>query len=483
MAIDGQLQESRVVASAMRRLELLRRNDAFDPINLESRPTAAQQSVIDDFGKIRTQWIVASTQSGKSQTCSRLISWVLTETHPNWKRPVEWGEEPLLIIVAGRTGKQIEESLLPKLVSYLIPGTYKEVRIGNIIQRLELNNGNRIVFQSLENPNVARERIQSYVAHAVWVDEMPPTVAIIDELLRRVQARSGYFLASFTPLVVNDSIRKLVEAAQLPYSKKYKFTMFDNPLYASEEKRHEILISMATMPESTRNTRLYGDWSTNDSAVYYFDYESMVQMPEGYSPVMWRHVEAVDPALKSALGLTIWAEDPRTHKWYCVRADYIKGIQVPTQLVSHVQEITRNYNIVRRIADPHEVWYIQTAASMGINYVGVYKKNDRKDQLIKSLQESLGSRVYISPSCDLLISELQECRWSDSIHGRIVNASSYHLLDSAQYFCDSIPAPEKQIGFTNFHDYLYKANEQRKLAEEKVRNRAAISIRRKARWK
>lgn len=482
--------DKKLVAAALRRLDAMNKNDAFDPVNPTSRPTLSQQNVIDDFGIIRTQWIVAATQSGKSQTCSRLITWVLTDTHPSWKRPVEWGDEPLLILVAGRTGKQIEESLLPKLESYLTSGTYKIVRIGNIAQRLEMDNGNRIVFQSLENPSMARERIQSYVAHLVWVDEMPPTAFIIDELQRRVQARSGYFLASFTPLVVNDSIRKMVDSAKEPYSKKYKFTMFDNPLYASEEKKAEIIASMAGMPESIRNTRLFGDWSANDEAVYYFDYETMVEMPPNYSP-LWRHVESVDPALKSALGLTIWAEDPVTNTWYCILDEYVKGIFVPTELVAAIREKTKGYNIIRRISDPHEVWYIQTAASMGISYMGVPKKNERKNELIKQLQQFLGSRrVRISPTCQRIVSELQECHWSDRSESRIVNASSYHLLDSAQYFCDSIPTiPKKapQLTIDNWHSKLLEANSKRLKIEEKKSNReekTRMSIRRRnVRWK
>jgi len=462
--------QEQLLAAALSRLEHLKKIEAFDPVDLNSKPTKAQQEVFDDFGKIRTQWIVAATQSGKSQTACRLTSWVLTETHPTWKRPAEWADEPLLILVCGRTGKQIEESLLPKIRSYLAPGTYKEVRVGNIIQRLEHDNGNRIVFQSLENPNVARERIQSYVAHLVHVDEMPATAFIIDELLRRVQARSGYFLATFTPLIVNDEIRRMVDSAAEPFSKKYKFIMFDNPLYEDAEKRAEILASMASMPESVRNTRLYGEWSVNDDAVYYFNYDKMVEMPAGYSP-LWRHVESVDPALKSALGLTIWAEDPGSGIWYCIRSEYVKGIYVPTELVAYVRDITKHYNIIRRIADPHEVWYIQTAASMGLSYMGVYKKNDRKGELIKGLQEKLGGQIRISPNCEGIISELQECRWSDRASGRIVNGSSYHLLDSAQYFADNIPKREQTQVAASWDEWLYKQNEVRKANIEKARVR------------
>lgn len=471
-------QQDKLLAAAIRRLELIKRNECFDPVDPNSKPTNAQYEVINDFGKIKTQWIVAANQSGKSQTCSRLVAWFITETHPSWTRPSEWGEEPLLVLICGRTGKQLEESLWPKIKSFLEPGTFKEVRLGNILQRVELTNGNRIIFQSLENPNVAAERIQSYVAHLVWIDEMPPTMKVLAEAMVRRNTRDGYFLASFTPLVVNDEIRKMVDAAREPASKKYRFMMFDNPAYANPTRQAEIMASMATLPKHVRDTRLYGEWSVNDDAVYYFDYDAMVEMPHGYSP-MWRHVESVDPALKSALGLTIWAERPEDSKWFCVRADYIRGIYVPTQLVAAVKELTKNLNIVRRIADPHEAWYIHTAASMGISYQGVHKKNERKSELIKQLQEKLGQQVYLSPGVDDLIAEFQECRWSDKAEGKIVNASSYHLLDSAQYFCDNIPKAENKIVSSSFHDYLYKANEARKAAEAKIEKKSEkIRIRR-----
>lgn len=466
MAVEA-AQQQRLVAAAMRRLELLNRNSCFDPVDPQSRPTAPQQEVIDDFGIVRTQWIVAANQSGKSQTCSRLVAWFIEENHPSWKRPVEWGQEPLLCLVMGRTGKQLEESLWPKIKSFLAPGSFKEIRLGNILQRVELQNGNRIVFQSLENPNVAAERIQSYVAHLVWIDEMPPTMKVLAEAMVRRNSRNGYFLASFTPLVVNDEIKRMVDAAAEPHSKKYIFKMFDNPVYRDPARQAEIYASMASLPEHVRNTRLFGAWSINDDAVYYFHYDRMVEMPEGYSP-LWRHVESVDPALKSALGLTIWAENPENGMWYCIRADYVKGIQVPTLLVQEVKERTKHLNIVRRIADPHEVWYIQTAASLGIQYIGVHKKNERKAELIKQLQEKLGSKIKLVPGgTEDLITEFQECRWSDRTEGKIVNSSSFHLLDSAQYFCDNIPKFEKKIISHSWQDWLYQANDERKIAVEK----------------
>jgi hypothetical protein len=481
-------QQDKLVAAALRRLDVLDRREAFDPNVSGSKPTEIQLEVIREFGTVRHQYIRAGSQGGKTTTCAFNVAKALVGQHPYWKRPESWGDEPLLVLVAGRNSKQIEESLLPRLRSYLEPGTYKEVRIGAILQRLEIiagpGAGNRVVFQSLENPHQARERLQSYTAHIAWLDELPPIVEIIAEMHRAVQARSGMFMASFTPLARSIEVQKLVDSTQLPLSKVYRFRMLDNPVYADPAKQAEILQGLSTLSEAQRNSRLFGEWMSTDDQVYYFNW-SMVEMPENYSP-MWRHVEVVDPALKSALGLTIWAERPDTGIWYCVHAEKIRGIYVPTDLVNAVRERTKSYNIIRRRSDPHEVWYIQTASSMGITYEGVYKKNERKAELIKGLQEKLGSKVRIAPHCTELIEELQECRWSDQAEGKIVNASSYHLLDTAQYFCDSIPkADNTKIESASWHEWLYKANEQRKASERKKKQKAERMVirNRRARWR
>lgn len=469
------VSREKLLAAAARRLEILKRQDAFDPSNLDSKPTLKQQEVFSEFGTVKQQWIRAGNQSGKSQTCARIVAQVLTERHPVVKKRRDevgtqsWGTDPLLIIIAARTGKQIEDSLLPKIRSYLDAGTYKEVRIGNIIQRLELENGNRIVFQSLENPSVARERLMSYVAHLTWTDELPPTMDLVRELLVRTQARNGYSLWSFTPTVVSLEIQKYADTLKEPEGKVYRFHMLDNPLYSDPKRKEELLARYSHLPQHIQDAIFKGEWITSDEQVYYFNYDTMVQMPDGYSP-MWRHVEAVDPALKSALGLTIWAENPANGIWYCVHCEYIRGIYVPTELVEAVKARTSRYNIVRRISDPHEAWYIGTASSLGTQYIGVYKKNERKSDLIKNFQQNLGSKLRIAPHCQELITELQECRWADRGEGKIINASSYHLLDSAQYFCDNIPKSENNIQSTSWEDWLYQANERRKVAEEKKRN-------------
>lgn len=475
-------QSKKLLAAAVNRLQRLKLVDCFDSGSMESRPTPHQLEVIKDIDKISHRYVVAGNQSGKSQLGAREVAWLFEDNHPYWNRPKHWGDEPLLMIVVGRTTKQVEENLWRKLKGFINPSQYKVQILGGTIQKVvHTENGNTILFASHHADNEAREKLQAFVAHYVWVDEMPRSANLMTELHQRINAYNGYFLATFTPIVRNDDIRRLVDNAKAPISKKYTFSKLDNPLY---EGREETLIEeLANVSADERNARLYGTWTKGTDVVYELNSDFMIAKPEGYSP-SWRHIESVDPALKSKFGFTLWAEDPRDAKWYCMKAEYISGIYVPRLLVEKVMEKTKGYNLVKRIYDPHEPWYAGTANDMGIKpaYQGVYKKNERKGELITGLRAALGEgRIKIAPWCTDLLDEIGTCRWADGDQVKIINSSTYHLLDSSQYFVDNIPKPDINLEPIAWYDHLRRENGKRRANEEKKRTeRGRI---RRNRWK
>lgn len=445
MSNEKQDNQKRQIAAAMRRLQRMQVSLCFDPIDLDSRPTEAQQEVFDGLMQYKHRYVRSGNQTGKSQIGAREVSWFFEENHPTWTRPADWANEPLVILVVGRVSKQVEEVLWRKIKGFLDPANFREVRSGGALQKaVNLKNGNTIIFGSHHSDNEAREKLQAYVAHFVWVDEMPGSVGLMEELHRRVQSRNGYFLATFTPKVRNEELKKFIDAQKAPLSKVYRLKMLDNPIYQGREQ--SLIDSLSGLTEAYRNSILYGDWLTDDNTVYQFNSDTMVvdKLPQNYGP-HWRHVEGVDPALKSKFGMILLAEDPATYKWYVVRADYVQGIFVPTDMVNHIIRQLSGYNIVRRMSDPHEPWYIEQANSMGVKpvYQGVYDKHNRKGQLMKSLQEALGTRLYICSWCVDLIDEFQSMRWADGDNERIVNSSSFHLIDALQYGLDGLPKAEK----------------------------------------
>jgi phage terminase large subunit-like protein len=420
--------------------------------------------VLRDINEIGHRYVTAGNQSGKSQLAARECAWVFEENHPFWNRPPQWGDEPLLLLVVGRTTKQLEEVLWRKISAFLNIDDVQIQRVGGVIQKVtHRKNKNTILFLSHHSEREAREKIQAFTASWVWVDELPGNVKLLEELHRRVQAKRGPFIATFTPKVPNPEIRQLVDNSKAPYAKKYAFSLLENPIYSDADKQ-KILASLETYPESYRRTILYGDWADAESQVYYFDAETMMEAPEGYHPG-WRHVEASDPALQSKFGFTVWAENPATGIWYCIRADYISDILTPEAILTEVLHRTAGLNIVRRISDPHEAWYINTASARGISYVTPYNKNSRKGELIKNLQQALATTIRLAPWVTDLRREFETCQWSETAASKIVNASSYHLLDAAQYFVDCKPSSEVQAPIKEWHAELREANALRKKTE------------------
>jgi phage terminase large subunit-like protein len=459
------------IASALKRLEQTKLRDAFDAYYPESRPTEKQLSILKDISAVQYRYVVAGNQSGKSQLAARDLAWVLNDEHPYFTRPVEWGTEPLTVIIAVQD-LSLGSELWSKKVRPLLKDDWKEDRQGNSLKKCHnRRTGDVIYFLShSDGSEKNRKHMQGYVAHYLWLDEMPTTHKILEELQRRVDARQGRFLATFTPKFRNDTVRRIIDAAAPPVAQKYQMSKLDNPIYAA--RLDEELQKLAGYSESEKRTILYGDWSMGDDAVYRFDYETMTveELPPGYHRG-WRHVESVDPALRSKCGYALWTEDPSTGIWYLVNDNYIVGTETldPEQLYQQVMERSKGYNIVRRISDTM-AWYTSTASKYGTTYMTPYDKNSRKDELIKGLQTALsGGKIKIPRWCVTFIDEVQSCQWAEN-SDRIINSSSFHTLDCAQYFCDNVPKFQIENSGQPWDQELRQQNAARKKAANQEQN-------------
>jgi hypothetical protein len=252
--------------------------------------------------------------------------------------------------------------------------------------------------------------------------------------------------------------------------------MLDNPLYA--KRKSELMAELEGLPESYRNTVLYGEWYNGEHTVYAWDESMIVPLPETYSRG-WRHVEAVDPALKSKMGYLQIAEDPSTGIWHLVEDTYVEGILDPMSVVAECARRSGNLHVIRRVSDVAP-WFTETAAKQKLAYLIPFNKTQRKEELIKGLQSVLSSgKLKVSPHCTNFIDEITSCQWSETAD-RIVNGQSYHCLDAAQYFVDLMPKPDVNAMAMPWEVELRMKNEQRKKLEKQkkiqVSNRGARTI-------
>lgn len=490
----------------------------FDAARPNSRPNRVQQQVFGDIGRIQYRYLVAGNQGGKSSTPSREIAWILNNDHPTWTRPTatqcpccrsrqvklvdaakqdykcdaghswrDWGSAPLLIIVAGQDRKMMELELWQKkLLGFLNPADWHETRSGQLLTHVKnKKTGDLIVFIShADSSEKNRKHMQGYVAHYVWLDEMPASIKILEELQRRVDSNRGYFISTFTPKFRNLQIKKLVDASKPPTAKKYKMSKFDNPLFkgAEAEERQKLVGHSDEYIAAV----LYGEWMSSDGAIYEFVPERHGGIPESYHPG-WRHVLVVDPATESKLGFSLWAEDPAPipgsqtkelpqgkRTWWCVRTEYVEGIYTPTKIIQDVESRVVGLNIIERRADTQATWYIRQAADMpsgpSYTYLPVEHKNDvgAKDGFIRLFQESLGDAIRIADWCLPYIEELQTYE-RDPDTGRIRAASKFHLIDCGHYFVQRIPEAVHAYVYASWDDRVYQAHllEERRLELQK----------------
>lgn len=434
---------------------------------------------------------LVSKNSGKTQLGSREIAWWFQESHPFKKRRKEWGTGPLQILVMAQTDKNAENEIWNnKLKKFLIPGEYKEVRAGNSLQRVEnLKNGNVIIFFSHHNAAQARKAVQGFTAHIVWVDEMPESSMLISELVMRTVTCNGYFYATFTPLVENEDIRKMVDTKS-PKSIKYKLTLFDNP--GISERLEEIVeqIKATVSTKAELNARLYGDWYYSKLKVFSFDKSrDVTTLPDSYSRV-WRHVVAVDPAASGDAGLTVWAEDPSTLVWYCVMSELVAG-DASFEQVEIIEDKIAGLNVVRRVCDCNPAGFYKEANSKRrrLKYMPVKEKKDNKDLWIDDFNTALvQGRIKLTSGAALLQDELLACKRSEET-GKIVGESKYHTADSARYFWQLVPKAETPPEIVNVpvtgeeirKAWCEKKEQQRKAKEQEkqkieARQRRAMRI-------
>jgi phage terminase large subunit-like protein len=455
----------------MEELEHRSKSDSFDPTNPGSRPNKPQMKVLNDLGKDHARWRILrwANQTGKTSTPAWELSRLITNTHPTWERPPEWGDGPLKAIIAGQDRKMMElEIWETKMMPHLDRDEWHIVRSGNSISYVTHRpTGNQIIFLShSDGSDKARRHMQGYVVHYVWIDEMPISIKIWEELEKRIIAKNGYLIATFTPKVKNEAIKRVVDNhCSQNYCTLYKASMLDNPIL--KDRIPEILEQMAGYPESYRQAVIYGEWYTGDSAVYFWEDNMVCPVPEDYMS-NWRHIEACDPAMESKMGHIVFAEEPNTGTWWMISSDYIKGLDSPKAYVEEALRRTATKAIKLRVSDVAP-WYTSTAATeYGVSYQNPYKKTMRKDELIKGLQAILAEgKLKIAPECVDFINEISTCQWSETSPGRIVNGQSYHCLDAAQYGVDALP---KWTGPSALHQDMHTAAKMkhRQMQDERV---------------
>jgi hypothetical protein len=447
-----------------------------------SRPTAKQQELLDAI--LNREALVINCRSGnragKSLTLCKALATMFTEdpAHP-WRRPSNW-VGPLLLLVLGRQSKQLEDSILPKILAHVPQGTCgNPKRNGNVIQKLvNEKNGNTILFFSHHEVRGAAQGVQSFDAHFAAIDELPSDPMLIEEVMQRVYVQKGCMALTYTPKIPAPKVKKFLENLPDDKVKHINLSPLDNPAI-DEQTKQTILSTAMAQGANHMATVIEGAWMVGDRQVFTYDpSQHMIEIPQHYHPQTWRHVLTVDPASASATGVLVTAEDPNTGAWLVVHASHIEERE-PAALVQKVEAIATGYRITRRIYDSAATWYEGTARAAGHRYMPIDHKAGRKVELIQNVNLALGTKLFLTPAAEALEEELQSAQWSESARENIAHGHEYHLPDCLQYFLELMPprehgpAPE----FPSYHAAIRAHNHPANKPEAKSRCRSIRSSR------
>jgi hypothetical protein len=452
------LQRLALAKKALRQHEL---RSAIDPFKPDSRPTPAQQEVLESFRTHRHIYCFGGNRSGKTQLLGKISAAFFNRDMDQVDFDAKWRGIPMLILVVARTSEHYMDIWEKKIRPFLTPGTFKEEKTGGVLQRVRhTSNGSKIVFQSHHNPTEAREKVQQFGAHLVALDEQTTHLPLLEELVRRTTDTKGYFFNAMTPKMPAPAVKKYIDRPT-DLKRIFKLKMLDNPAVKGSEK--EVLDEIFGLPLDMQRTILEGDWYQDAGKVYQYIPDLHSLEPVGYS-VNWRHAEFVDPAASGKVGFGLAAENPTTGRWYVIRAKKING-EAATDLLDLLEKETAGLNIAHRVSDPHETWFIKEANKRRRYYLGV-KKDGRKDELVKGVSEALKDGwLKFAPGLTELEDEVTAAEWSPNESGKVLNSTKYHILDALQYFVDTRPKFVVTAGAVDILVELDLANRQRKKRE------------------
>lgn len=425
--------------------------------------------------------------SGKTAAAARAVSWWFQGKHPYYKPKKKWGDK-FNILIVGRTTEILETEIWEKKIKPFLPAGCWKIKSksgGGIAGVRNVHTGINLVFMSHHDAKNAREKVQGFTAPIVWVDEMPDDSSLITELMLRTSTEGGLFMATFTPLVENEQVRKIVDSKDANKT-CYRFLPQDNPKLMEEFGSIDAYASWLQAQcasDAEFRARMYGEWYYRSGRVIRaFDPEShLISPPEIYEPKIWPHVLVVDPSASGLTGVSIWAHHPLEETWFCVLAKKIEG-DAAFLLVKTIEEMAAPYNIIKRVCDCNPAGFYREAHRQEIHYDTMNDKTDRRNHTIEQVNERFASNIiYLTKEAQELADECLGAKWSETNPDKMINATNYHLIDTLRYFVDRCPnmAKEKPVVYNN-SAHMAKQEFRKQLKEREKRKEKSLQKKEKS---
>lgn len=425
----------------------------FIPWIPSARPFPEQKAFFRDPTK--TKLVRTGNRAAKTFSTHRDLAWKIMRNHPyrkDWRQPYDKSKStPKKMWVCGPTFEFLMEVSWEMYLKRFIPRWYYTNDAGEemithgkykgyeYVEKVYFRNGDVLEFKSY------MQNILTKMGRAIDVavlDEMPPKIMVISEIVTRVFDKSGDMTMGFTPLNPDEDIKNYLE--KHPRLNTHTWPLLSNPLYGKDpEKYQRVLDEYAHLPEAEKNARLNGDWYYENTGEELIFGDVVPETVVDFEvPHYWRRMIVVDPA-SHRTGFAIFAEQPLEEPiWYCIHAGELFWDGKLAEAGDIERELDRykpypTFKYVKAIYDNAEAWF--NAHSKG-KWSPCIEKN--KKAQIMSMRNIIVNKklVFFQNGASKAIQQIYKYKQKD---GKIVKKND-HIVDCIQYFAREIPRPQKE---------------------------------------
>lgn len=437
-----------------------------DNVFLPDEPTAVPFEKQIDFFCDRgpTKLARCGNRSGKTATNFRDLAWRVMHKHPYLNeeycetveeymatKPREyWVAAPDLTFINDVIWNRFLKTYIPQWYytnDELVPMVSTEKTNGtDFIYSVTFRNGDTIKFRTYSQNLTSKMGASIY---GLWLDEPPPSLQMLVELVMRVMDQGGVLSLGFTPVDVPDDIIDWVENHE--GLSQHRWSIYDNPVFRDDEvKLNRVLAELKSLPEHKRNLRIHGDWDKEkekeEDRVWSNVYP--VTVKDFPIPHNWRQVRVADPA-GGVTGFSIFAEDPVPNElgecdWYCIHSEEISlanGKKNATAMDIEARMETRapfpEYQYFMSIYDNAENWFANHAVNKQGQWMPCLLKNVELFNNITRDVVAAGKLKFFAIGAALAVRQFMRARRNPKT-GKI-SFKKLHAIDTVRYFCPMIP--------------------------------------------
>lgn len=436
-------------------LDKKNRQDMFIPWEKTAIMFEAQRKFLAD--PTPTKLARCGNRAAKTFTTMRDLSWKAMRRHPLIEKWQKW-DEKLYMRDGGKTWwvvaptfEFLRETIWVMYLERFLPRWYymdddfvsglswKKEKGDDFLEKITFRNGDTIEFKTYSQNLLSK--MGRAVSGGVYIDEMPPSLLVLSELVTRCLDHGADFICGFTPVVQVEEIRHYVDKHE--GMSVHQWSLAENPIYRDDPaKLARALAEWKHLPEPLRLARENGDWYEElPQGVRIFENVTPECVDDFEIPLYWRQVRFSDPA-SHRTGVVIFAEDPNDGQWYATVAREIEWkdkLAKATDIERVIDSLAphEDFRYHMSVYDNAEAWFgAHTEGKLGRWRPCVHKKS--KDSLIMKTRDSIveGRVKFFKFGAAALVRQIYQYRRRPD---GAIHKKKDHLVDPLQYFCREMP--------------------------------------------